>query len=356
MSQTIILPDYSVGPTALQQINMVCSPYGKKVFIVGGKTALEKAEKKLHQVLKSNCFEIVDTFLYGSECTYNSISAVAKKATENKADFIIGVGGGKALDTAKAGAFEANLPVFCVPTIASTCAATTKLSVVYNEDGTFADFYFFPKPAIHTFIDTQIIANAPFEFLRAGIGDTIAKHYECTFASKHDQLDHSSGVAREISKMCVDPMFIHANKALQDCTNNQTSAQLEQVILGIVVTTGLVSLLIEEKYNGALAHSVFYALTLLPHIEENYLHGDVVAYGVLVQLIVDLQLEEAKKLQQFFVSLNIPTKLKDISVNCNKETLTPIIENIFTQPDMQDIPYPITFEMVFDAMQTVESL
>ena len=40
------------------------------------------------------------------------------------------------------------------------------------------------------------------------------------------------------------------------------------------------------NYNCAIAHSVYYALVLIPGFEEKYLHGNVVAYGVLVQLLV----------------------------------------------------------------------
>lgn len=356
MNTTTILPDYTIGPSALTKLPDICKQYGKKVLVVGGKTALKKAREKLETALKEGEFQLLETMWYGKDCTPVTIDLVAQNAQELKADFIVGVGGGKALDTAKAGASQAGIPVFCVPTIASTCAATTKLSVVYDEQGVFDKFYFFDAPAVHSFIDTELIAEAPVEFLRAGVGDTMAKHYECTFASRNDQLDHSSGVAREISNMCVTPMFTYAKEALALCRENKTGVALEQVILGIVVTTGLVSMLIEEKYNGALAHSVFYALTLLPHIEENYLHGDVVAYGVLVQLAVDNQLELAKTLKKFNIELGIPTTLKDINVTLNREKLQPILDNIFTQPDMDDIPYPITDDMVYTAMEQVEAL
>lgn len=356
MNTTVVLPDYTIGPNALHKFSEICAPLGKTLLIVGGKTALEKASPKLQQVLSNSPFTVADTIHYGHDCTYQTVKAVAERAKTCNADFIVGVGGGKALDTSKAAAFSLGIPVVCVPTIASTCAATTKLSVMYNEDGTFKDFYFFDKPAFHSFIDTQIIADAPVEYLRAGVGDTIAKHYECTFASRNDEVDHPSGVAREISKMCVTPMLSYAQTALESCNNNKADYELEQVILGIIVTTGLVSMLIEEKYNGALAHSVFYSLCLLPHIEENYLHGDVVAYGVLVQLAVDNQLKEAKSLQKFFSSLGIPTKLKDIDVPLNRKTLNPILNDILTQPDMNDIPYPITQDMIFTAMETIEAL
>ena len=89
---------------------------------------------------------------------------------------IFGMGGGKALDTAKGAADQTGLPVFTFPTIAATCAATTALSVVYKEDGNFDRFYFFDKPARHCFINTRVIADAPWRYLRAGMGDTMGKY------------------------------------------------------------------------------------------------------------------------------------------------------------------------------------
>lgn len=273
-----------------------------------------------------------------------------------KIDFILGVGGGRALDTAKAVADRLNIPIFTVPTIAATCAATTKLSVVYNEQGVFETFYFYDRPPIHVFIDTEIISQAPIEYLRAGIGDTLAKYYECTFASRGRNLEHNSGLAVAMSKMCAEPLLQYGLKAIQDCKGNHTSFEVEQVILANIVTTGLVSMLIEEDYNGAVAHSVFYGLTTLPHIEEKYLHGDVVGYGVLVQLMMDGQEGEMQKLYHFYKSIGIPTSLKEIEVECIDEVLLPVIENILVQPDMEVVPYKMTGQMILDSMKKLEQL
>ena len=50
-------------------------------------------------------------------------------------DVVLGLGGGKAIDSAKAIADEANLPVVILPTLASTDAPTSALSVIYTDDG-----------------------------------------------------------------------------------------------------------------------------------------------------------------------------------------------------------------------------
>ena len=131
---------------------------------------------------------------------------------------------------------------------------------------------------------------------------------------------------------------------------------LEEAVLANVVSTGLVSLLVDENYNGAVAHSVYYGLVLLPGFEERFLHGDVVAYGVLVQLALDGQTEELHKIRRFMQELGIPASLAEMGVPLDRELLAPALAEAVRGPDMEHIPYPVTEEMLFEAMARVEAL
>lgn len=354
--QMMKFPDYTIGKDAILNIGDICSFYGTNILVVGGKTAIEKSKYKINNAIKGSNLKIIDFIWYGGECTYERINNILSQVDSNGLDMVIGVGGGKAIDTAKGVAHKLNLPVFTVPTIASTCAATTKLSVVYKETGDFDSFMFFENPPLHCFMDSEIIAEAPDQYLWAGIGDTMAKHYECTLASRGDKLDHSSGLGVEISKMCVKPILQYGQKALEDCKNQEASFDLEQVVLNNIVSTGLVSMLVEEKYNGALAHSLFYGLALLPHIEKEHLHGEVVAYGTLVQLAMDGQEAEIKKLYDFYKKIKLPTSLKDIGVENNRDYLELVLEETVTGPDMAHLPYKVTKDMVFEAIEKLEKI
>lgn len=269
---------------------------------------------------------------------------------------IFGMGGGKALDTAKGTAEKAGLPVFTFPTIAATCAATTALSVVYREDGNFDSFYFYDKPARHSFIDTEVIAEAPERYLRAGIGDTLGKYFECHFAARGDRLLHSSALGREISNMCYLPLREYAEEALKECRENQAGEALEQAVLANIVSTGLVSLLVLDEYNCAIAHSVYYGLVLLPGFEEENLHGDVVAYGVLVQLMVDGEKDKAGEMKDFLQKLGIRTTLAEMGAPTGREALSAVLKETVTGPDMKHIPYEVTEDMIYEAMCRVEAL
>lgn len=347
---------YSIGENSYEEVVPVCSMYGKRILLIGGSKGLCAGKARLEEQLANSELEIVDTVLYGHDCTYEAIDKWAAHAKELKVDMIFGMGGGKAIDTAKGVAARLGLPVFTFPTIAATCAATTALSVVYKGGGSFDSFYFYDRPARHCFIDLSIIAKAPAHFLQAGMGDTIGKFFECHFSARGDQLEHSSALGREISNMCYAPLLEYGVQALRDCKKGLVSVSLEQAVLANVVSTGLVSLMVLDDYNCAIAHSVYYGLVLLPGFEEKYLHGNVVAYGVLVQLVVDGDLEEAKRVKAFMKELEIPSTLKEMEVPVEREYLQAVLTETVSGPDMEHIPYAVTEDMIFEAMKVVEAL
>lgn len=357
-AESVYFCNYSIGENVYGEAARICCTYGSRVLLLGGEKGLRAGKERLKEALfaGNSGLEIVHTAVFGKDCTYENIRKWAKYAKELNVDMIFGMGGGKALDTAKGAGYEAGLPVFTFPTIAATCAATTALSVVYGEDGNFDSFYFYERPARHCFIDLTVIANAPFQYLQAGIGDTIGKYFECHFAARGDRLLHSSALGREISNMCYAPLLEYGVQALKDCKEHLVTTAFAQAVLANVVSTGLVSLMVLDDYNCAIAHSVYYGLVLLPGFEEKYLHGNVVAYGVLIQLAVDGELKEAVRLKKFLQELGISTTLKEMEIPLEQEYLREVLADIVIEPDMEHIPYPVTEDMVYRAMETVENL
>lgn len=346
--------NYTIGVNIYSEVEAICSPYGKRIFLLGGQTALQQGEEALKVAIKNTSLEIIESKVYGKECTFAIIDEWVNNARALKVDMIFGMGGGKALDTAKAVASKLKLPVFTFPTIASTCAATTALSVVYKDDGDFDQFEFFDRPAQHSFIDMTIIVNAPAKYLRAGMGDTIAKYFECHLASRNDSLEHSSLLGRTISNNCYFPVIEHGIKAYEDCLSHRISYELEQVVLANIVTTGMVSVLVIDDYNCAIAHSVYYGLVLLEGFEEKYLHGDAVAYGVLVQLALDDDIEAFNEVREFMRSLHMPTTLEEMQIKLDRYALDKVLEEIENGPDMMHLPYKVDKEMIYEAMKKVE--
>ena len=351
------LPNYSIGDKIYDKIGPVCESYGKTVLLIGGKKALSAAEKKIRSYVKKTNLTIIGTELYGTDCTYKTVETLRSLPVYQEADMVFGVGGGKALDTVKCLCIEDDKPVFSFPTIASNCAACTSVSIMYNEDGTFLKPHFFVRPVMHAFIDTEIIAQAPSQYMWAGIGDTYAKYYEATISSRDERLEHFTAVGVAVSHMCRDPLLQYGAKAFEDHKKGLCTYEVEQVVLAIVVTTGIASIFLTKDftpdYNSGLAHAVFYALTSYPVIEEKHLHGEVVGFGVLLALLADGQKDEFEKIYELNQAIGLPVSLEEIDIT--EEQWEESMNRIPEMSDVAHYPYKVTHEMLSDAMNTLEN-
>ncbi len=352
--------DYTIGEDAYTLVGDVCKAFSGNILLLGGETALSAGAAMLEIELEKKDIKIMHKKIYGHDCTMESMEQWANYIKENGITAVFGMGGGKAIDTAKGAAYLGNVPVFTFPTIAATCAATTKLSVVYKNDGSFERFFFYEMPPEHSFIHLGVIASAPAQYFRAGMGDTIGKFFECHFSSRGDKLEHNSLLGRQISNLCYEPLLEHGKKALEDCKHNKVTFEFLQAVLANIVSTGLVSLLVKDDYNCAVAHSVYYGLCLCDGFEEKYLHGDVVAYGVLVQLLIDDNKEKALEVKRFMESLHMPSTLLEMEQNIfhegAREAFDRVLSEIVSGPDMVHIPYTVSEDMVWEAMLAVEKL
>lgn len=353
---SINFPNYSIGDDVYSKIGDICTPFGKKIVCVGGKTAINKINALIEKSIENTSLKIIDFVWYGGEASYENIEILKNNPSVLQADMIFAIGGGKAIDTAKALAFKIEKPVFTFPTIASNCAATTAVSIMYNSDGSFKEPFFFPSPAKHCFICTPVIANSPAKYIWAGMGDTYAKYFEAEMSSRGEDLVHYHELGVTTSSMCLKPILKYGKKAMDDFKNGKATFEVEQVILSVVVTTGIASILLTAEhiidYNTGLAHAVFYALTSYPHIEERHLHGEVVGYGVLILLLVDKNTEMFKKMYNFNKSVGLPTCLADIEMS--EDNLEKLVPMICSMKDIDHNPYKISEEMVLTAFNKLE--
>lgn len=353
MSLQIILPSYSIGKDCFESIKDVCNLYGKTCVIVHGEKAFNAAKQELIKEIENAGITIHKTILYGKDATYENVDRIKNDVETSKVDFIFAVGGGKCVDTTKVVGDMLNKPVITIPTIASTCAAVTKISIMYTNEGIFKDIYHCKKAPVYCLINTNIIMNAPLLYLWAGIGDTIAKNVETHFSCRNDEIEYKDELALEVSNLCFDSIIKHGGIGYKDAENKKLSPELETTIQNILISTGIVSLIINPDYNSALAHSLFYGLTCRKEIEQNHLHGEVVSYGVLVQLMVDNQMDKLEKAYHFYKEIKLPVCLNDLDLNSG-DPLDDVISLTLQNKELNHIPYPITKEMIVNAIQKLE--
>lgn len=347
------LPSYTIGPDAYRDIPNVLGM--ATVAVIGGKTALEKSRKRLDAALDGSSVTPLTYLVYGHQATFENVERLKADENVQKADAIIAVGGGKCTDTVKDLAFELSKPVFALPTIASNCSPVSKISIMYNEDDSFRKIVQLPCPPVHTFIDTQVCAEAPSQFLWAGLGDTPAKYYESKFSMRGDALSYEVTLGKHVAEMCKDEALAVGVQALEANKAGKATPEFERAALNVVVTTGIVSGLVGVDYNSALAHALFYGLTTIPKVEHNHLHGEIVSYGVLVQLVMDGQLDELELLKPFYHKMGLPTKLVDLDLTL-EDDFSDALKAAEENQELKHVPYPVTAGMIFAAMRRLEEL
>lgn len=353
MSYTVNLPHYSVGADCYQEVPEVCGRFGKTAVVVGGKKAMEKAKPYLDAALKDSDLKVLEYVWYGGDSSYENCHMVMDNPSVQKADMIFGVGGGRACDAAKYISTELKKPLFTFPTLGSNCASVTAISVMYNADGTFRDYYY-PKAAEHMFLNTAVVADSPVDYLWAGIGDALSKEYEAAFTSRNDDVTgkHSPLLGLAVSHVCTDPLMKFGPKALEDCRNHVASMELEQVTLDIVVSTGIVSLLVSKLgdyyYNSTLAHCVYYGSTVTKK-GEHHLHGEVVSLGVLCLLMFAQDEKELQRCMDFNYTMGLPVCFDDVEID---ESEFDAMADKFTQTtEWANLAGSVSREEFLDAMR-----
>lgn len=356
MSYDIYLPSYSIGDDVYESVDRICSPYGNKAVVIGGNTAMSVVKELLMSALNGSSISILSWEWYGGEASYENVDRLCSLNCVKECDYIFAIGGGKATDTAKAVADVMGKPVFSFPTIASNCSACTSVSIMYKADGSFLKPYFFARPPIHAFINSTIIAKAPTQYLWAGMGDTYAKYFESSVSSRDERVPHYVAEGVVASAMCWNPIMKYGKVGFDNHKKGIGGYEFEQVVLSVIVSTAIASILLTTDkiidYNTGLAHAIFYALTAYPQIERNHLHGEVVAYGVLILLLVDGDEENFRNVFDFNLSVGLPTKLSDIEIDLAE--LDNLVNATIAMKDIEHNPYIITKDMLNQAFLKLE--
>ena len=324
------LPSYTIGTDAYDSVYDVCHYFGKTAVLVGGHKSRAAAEPKLRKALEGK-MEILDSLYYGGDATYENAEALKQNEAFQKADMVFAMGGGRAIDTAKKAAGEMGKPYFTFPTLASNCAPVTAVGAYYYPDHSFRQVYYVNRPAFHTFIDTDVIAHAPKEYLWAGIGDALSKQYEVDFSARGDELTYSRSLGVQLAGGCSAGLLKYGEEALRAVDEKKVNYALD--------------------YNSSVAHALYNSHTGVAH-EGAHLHGAVVCYGVLVLLTLDGQVEERNKLYEFCKKTGLPHCLADIGLKDSKE----MVRNALPKPDLNKVPYPVTEELLTKAIEEVENL
>lgn len=368
MRKAFISPTkYVQGENEILNLGYYIRTFGNSALVIGNPEDIERVQDKLDQTSKK--FDVtIHKAEFGGEATRNEVEKLQKVAAEKNADCIIGLGGGKAIDTSKGVAQGKNLIV--VPTIAATDAPTSHSAVLYTENHQFDDYAYFNQSPSVVLMDTTVIANAPTRFLVAGMGDSLATYFEARATNRsasnvnaglpngnlNNETPAAKGTiaAQVLSKACYETVLEYGYRAKLAVDQNIVTADVENIIEANTLLSGLGF----ESGGLAAAHAIYNGLTVLEG-PGNYYHGEQVAFTTLAQLVLEnAPTEEIHELLDFSLSVGLPVSLSDLDVqNIVYEEILEVAEKAcIPEESIHSMPFPITVESVANAIIAADAL
>ncbi len=356
MLRTTIFPGrYVQGKDARKRLGRELERYGEKGFVICDPFVTENLLPDFEPYMRDGIQVSIEKF--GGECSDEEIQRLLELVKITDSDFIVGLGGGKTIDTAKAVAYEASLPVAILPTLAATDAPCSALSVIYTENGEFKRFLFLRKNPDLVLVDTQIVANAPVRLLVSGMGDALATWFEdesCmnSYASNMTG-DIGSLTAYSLAEFCYDTLLRYGVVARTACENGVVTPALERIVEANTLLSGLGF----ESGGLAAAHAIHNGLTVLPQAHHCY-HGEKVAFGTLASLfLTDKPTEIIDEVFSFCESVGLPTTLAGLGLSeISDDELMEVAKASCAEGEtIHNEPIPVTPYAVFAALKAADA-
>lgn len=349
---------YISDVTAYQQLPNYITELGvKRLIFLHGTKSLAAAKPYLADFPAG--VTVIDV-LFNGECSYEEIARVKQIVAAQQAQMIIGLGGGKVLDTAKSVTTGTPLKLVLIPTLASNCAPWSALSVHYNKNGEHVDHKIYKETTDLMLLNPEVILRSPISYFVAGIADTLAKYYESELIFEQlpeEKYTTALEISRLMANKCKDILLQYSIQAIADMKATRLTYVWRKVAETIIVTAGTVGGWGDSYARSTGAHAVHDALTLFPQT-ANLLHGDKVGYGILVQLAIEKHFEEIKRLLPFYRQIGVPTSFHDLNLEgISDKDITKIArESADKKTTMHLIPVPIDTQVVKEAMIELEKI
>ena len=304
---------YIQGTNVLTRVGDYLKPLGQRWLVVGDKFVLGFAHETLQNSFKQAELH-AEIAPFGGECSQSEIDRLRKLAEGIGCQAVLGIGGGKTLDTAKALAHFMAVPVAIAPTIASTDAPCSALSVIYTDSGEFDRYLMLPHNPNMVIVDTQVVAGAPARLLAAGIGDALATWFEARACSRSGAITMAGGkctrAALALAELCYNTLLEEGEKAMLAAGQHVVTPALEHVIEANTYLSGVGF----ESGGLAAAHAIHNGLTAIADT-HHYYHGEKVAFGTLTQRVLEnAPLEEIETVAALCHRVGLPITLAQLDI------------------------------------------
>lgn len=284
------------------------------------------------------------------------ISRLVEIVKKESLDFIVGTGGGKAIDTSRLVAEQLKPPLITIPTSAATCSAASAVAVVYEKGIRQATVS--GKGADLVLVDSTILSQAPMRLLASGMGDALAKWYEGKPC--YDQMkepDSATQGALSLSTQTKESILSMGLLAKKDSEAKRNSYAVEKMVEANILLTAVIGGLGGSKFRVAVPHALLYGLTVLPQVHQNF-HGEMVSFGIIVQLCLEKNEKELGILLPFFFQLGLPLTLKSLGLTNVEDPLfwEGLKRTCAKGSSVHNLPFPVDEQKLYHAIMEADEL
>jgi glycerol dehydrogenase len=297
---------------------------------------------------------------FGGECSLEEIEQHTSTLgdLDPTPDVLVAIGGGKAVDAGKAIAHRLGIPSVMVPSLASNDAPCAAVSVIYTAEGVTLDAEIYAESPALVLMDTGVVANAGERYLVAGMGDAMATWYEARACQQNPAGITAFGgrptlAGAAIAKLCADTIYEQGPEAIASLRARRVSAPLEKIVEANTLLSGLGY----ESGGLAAAHAYAQGFTVLQALHSNYLHGEMVAMGILGQLMLESSLEEAERVSRFFIRIGLPVHLGHLGLSPDAAVdLAAVVEATQSFPFLGNMHVPVGPDALMSALLGADQL
>lgn len=347
---------YIQGKGVISEIGAHIGSLGKHALVLASKNGLDRISGAIHAGEQEGCTFRFEPF--AGECSMVEIERLMEIVKKDSCDIIVGAGGGKVMDTAKAVAHFLRLPVVIAPTAASSDAPCSALSVIYHEDGSLDHRLPLRRSPDVVLVDTALIAKAPVKLLVVGMGDALSTYFESRACAGSDSDNIHGGkvtkTAHSLAKLCYETLLADGRKAKLAVEHGACTQAVENVIEANTLLSGVG---FESGGKGA-AHAINDGLNDLAAC-HGVMHGEKVAFGTLTQLILEnAPEEELETVYRFCLDVGLPVTLADVGITENVCEQARAVARFAVQPweSIHNMPLAITEERVYDAILGADAM